>query len=273
MLDQIRQAVPEEIASQVGAVQALLERHVGSNLRAIHLFGSAVDGGLKPHSDVDLMVTVASPLPEAVRRKLMRELLLHSAWPGSAQALRALEVTVVALGELVPWRYPARREMQFGEWLRDDLQAGRYEPAMLDHDLAILVTKLRCHSVAVFGPPAQALFEDVPASHLRQSLADTISQWNGPQDWHGDERNIILALARIWYTACTGEIASKDRAAAWAADRLPPAHRPLMAHAARAYLGGLEDGLADMPGQVARLIHFCKGEIERALQAGTLPPR
>lgn len=265
--------VPEEIAPQVSAVQALLERHLGSSLRAIHLFGSAVDGGLKPHSDVDLMVSVASPLPEAVRRNLMRELLLHSAWPGSSQALRALEVTVVALSELVPWRYPARREMQFGEWLREGIQAGRYEPAMLDHDLAILITKLRRHSVALFGPPAQSLFEIVPAAHLRQSLADTLSQWNVPPDWRGEERNIILALARIWYTACTGEIASKDRAAAWAAGRLPAEHRLLMEHAASAYLGGLEDELAAMPERVARVIHFCKSEVERALEGVAGPPR
>ena len=27
-------------------------------LLAVHLYGSAVDGGLKPHSDIDLLVTV-----------------------------------------------------------------------------------------------------------------------------------------------------------------------------------------------------------------------
>ena len=39
-------AVPEDIAAQVLAVQAVLERELGPRLRAIHLFGSAVDGGL-----------------------------------------------------------------------------------------------------------------------------------------------------------------------------------------------------------------------------------
>lgn len=66
--------------------------------------------------------------------------------------------------------------MQFGEWLRKDIQAGRFEPAMVDHDLAILITKLRRHSVALFGAPAEDLFENVPASDFKQSLADTISQ-------------------------------------------------------------------------------------------------
>lgn len=258
--------VPPEIAPQVSAVQAVLRRHLGGNLRAVHLFGSAADGGLKPCSDIDLMVSVAQPLPEPVRRGLMQALLPHSAWPGSSPILRALEVTVVALGELVPWRYPPRREMQFGEWLREDIQAGRYEPPMLDHDLAILVTKLRRHSLALSGPPADALFDEVPVADFRQSLADTVSQWNVPADWQGDERNVILALARIWYSACTGEVTSKDRAAAWAAGRLPAAHRPLMERAASAYLDGLEDGLAHVPDQLAQTILFCKGEVERELE-------
>lgn len=156
--------------------------------------------------------------------------------------------------------------MQFGEWLRKDIEAGRFEPAMLDHDLAILITKLRRHSVALFGAPAEELFENVPASDFKQSLADTISQWNGPSDWSGDERNVILALARIWFTACTGEITSKDRAAAWVADRLPAEHRALVEYAANAYLTGAEDELAASPGQVARTIRFCRGEIERELK-------
>ena len=266
-------SLPPEVASQVSAVQAVLAQQLGSNLRAIHLFGSAVDGGLQPLSDVDLMVSVASPLAEEVRRSLMQTLLQHSAWPGSSTVLRALEVTVVALAELVPWRYPPRREMQFGEWLREDIQAGRYEAAMPDHDLAILITKLRRHSVALLGPPATALFEQVPASHFKQSLAHTLSQWNEPPDWHGDERNVILALARIWYTACTGEIAPKDRAAAWTADRLPAAHRPLMRRAANTYLHGLADDLGETPEALARAIHFCKSEIERELEGRARPPR
>lgn len=96
----------------------------------------------------------------------MTDLLAHSAWPGSSDTLRALELTVVALGEIVPWRYPPRREMQFGEWLREDIEAGRFEPAMVDHDLAILITKLRRHSSALLGPAAAELFEEV-LPHLR----------------------------------------------------------------------------------------------------------
>ena len=57
---------------------------------------------------------------------LMRELLMISAWPAN-ERMRPLEVTGgTPLG--TARRYPAMRELQFGEWLRADIEAGRIEP-------------------------------------------------------------------------------------------------------------------------------------------------
>jgi len=80
----------------------------------------------------------------------------------------------------------------------------------------------------------------VPAGDFRKALADTIAQWNAPPDWQGEEAPILLALARIWYSASTGAIASKDAAAAWAGQRMPPEHAALVQRAARAYLGTMQ---------------------------------
>ena len=44
----------------------MLQRHLGGTLQALHLFGSAVDGGLKPTSDIDLLATVHAAPAEAV---------------------------------------------------------------------------------------------------------------------------------------------------------------------------------------------------------------
>lgn len=63
-----------KIKEQVSQACAVIERHLASTLRAIHLFGSAHDGGLKPHSDIDLLVTVNAPPDEAIRRALSLEL-------------------------------------------------------------------------------------------------------------------------------------------------------------------------------------------------------
>ena len=45
-----------------------------TTLLAAHLYGSAVDGGLKPHSDIDLLVTVTVRLDETTRRALINDL-------------------------------------------------------------------------------------------------------------------------------------------------------------------------------------------------------
>jgi len=238
------QAPPIAIATQIDDARRVIDRHLGTRLAAIHLFGSAVDGGLQPHSDIDLLVTMTESPDAATLRALATELLTVSAPPGQSPSLRALEVTVMALQHVVPWRHPARRELQFGEWLRKDLLAGIVEPPMHDHDLAILLTKVLGHSIPIFGPPADQLFDAVPRQDLMRALLDTVAQWNQPEDWADDERNIILALARIWYTAVTKEIASKADAAAWLLARIEPQFRPILNHARAIYLGQAPDDLA-----------------------------
>ena len=48
---------------------------------------------------------------------------------------------------------------------------------------------------------------------------------------------MLLTLARCWLTLETGEIRSKDAAAAWAIDRLPGEFGAVLAHARAIYLG------------------------------------
>jgi predicted nucleotidyltransferase len=261
-------AIPAEISAQLSLACDVIERHLAPVLVAVHLYGSAREGGLQPCSDIDLMVTVTAPLSEQVRQALMRDLLPASRPPGQSKALRALEITVVARDDVRPWRYAPVRQMQFGEWLRDDIDAGVFEPAMQDADLAILLTKARHSSVALIGPSAQHLFDPVPASDLRRVLSDTLALWNAPPDWAGDERNVLLTLARIWYSAATGEIAPKHVAADWAIARLPPEHHPVMQEARQAYLGHAPDQLADRGDQLTALIVHIKQQVTSSL---TLP--
>ncbi|WP_137920230.1 AadA family aminoglycoside 3''-O-nucleotidyltransferase [Hydrogenophaga sp. 2FB] len=254
---------PADIAAQLARARTVLERHLSGAMQSLHLFGSAVAGGLKPHSDIDLLATVDAPLAEPLRRALMTDLLSVSAWPGSSATLRALEVTVLVQGDVLPWRYLPRRELQFGEWLREDLLRGVVEPAVPDHDLAILLTEVRQHSVCLMGVPADQLFAPVPRADFHRALLDTIAQWNGAQDWRGDERNVVLALARIWFTVVTGGIAPKDVAAAWALWRLPSDLQPVLVGARDAYLGLAPDDLADRAAEVAAWVGYVKAEISR----------
>jgi streptomycin 3"-adenylyltransferase len=176
-------------------------------------------------------------------------------------------VTVLVSSDVVPWRYPARRELQFGEWLRQDLLAGIFEPPVLDHDLAILLTSARQRSVALRGPTADTTFAPVPQGDVINALAATIANWNSAPDWEGDETNVVLTLARIWYTAATGRLASKDRAGAWALERLPVEHRPVLHMAQAAYLGLDAVHLENRRNRIAAFVRFAKSAIGKLLEA------
>jgi predicted nucleotidyltransferase len=140
-MDIMIDSIPSEITKQETQACAVIEGHLLSTLLANHLFGSAVVGGLKPSSDIDLLVTVGAPPAEATRQALLLDLLTVSAPPGQDKALQALEVTVIAHDEVVRWHYPSRREAQFGEWLRKDFLAGIFAPAVEDFESAYLVQR------------------------------------------------------------------------------------------------------------------------------------
>ncbi|HAJ5797590.1 TPA: DUF4111 domain-containing protein [Escherichia coli] len=229
----MRVAVTIEISNQLSEVLSVIERHLESTLLAVHLYGSAVDGGLKPYSDIDLLVTVAVKLDETTRRALLNDLMEASAFPGESETLRAIEVTLVVHDDIIPWRYPAKRELQFGEWQRNDILAGIFEPAMIDIDLAILLTKAREHSVALVGPAAEEFFDPVPEQDLFEALRETLKLWNSQPDW--------------------------------AIKRLPAQYQPVLLEAKQAYLGQKEDHLASRADHLEEFIRFVKGEIIKSV--------
>ena len=267
-------AVPAEISRQVASACALLSHHLGHSLLAIHLFGSAVAGGLKPQSDIDLLVTVDAPLTSSIRHALMMDLQTVSAWP-VADGIRPLEVTVVQHAAITPWRYPPIRECQYGEWLRDELAAGRIQGACEDPDLAILITQARAHSICLLHTPADALFAPVPRRDLLNAYKDTIDQWRAPVDWAGDESNVVLALARIWFSLSTGGFAPKDGAARWAMPQLPAEHQAVLQSALMSYLHPGAGNMNDNQLQITAYVHFVKAMIRKLnlFPAGKNPNR
>lgn len=238
--------IDSSIQKQVKSACLLIEKHLGDSLNTIHLYGSTLHGGLKPLSDIDLLVTIHVPLTEQQRKRLMRELLAVSAWPGSDPTLRALEITILLSETIKQWRYPPHRELQFGEWLREDINSGIFEPPQIDPDVAILLTKVRLHNIAILGEDAAHTFAPIPLEDLSQAIKATLAQWNSSDDWQGDECNIILALARIFYTLSTHDIASKSEAVDWLLNRTSHiSHQRLLAAAQHAYLTGKPFDISD----------------------------
>ena len=156
---------------------------------------------------------------------------------------RHLEVTVVAQPDIQPWHYPPPMELQYGEWWRREFEAGEEPWSSPNPDLAVLLTAARADGVPLFGPPIAELVEPVPRDDLARAMIDVIPDLMA--DLEGDVRNVLLTMARVWFTLDTGEIAAKDVAADWAIARLPEGRGDALRQARAGYLGDLDDSWDD----------------------------
>lgn len=215
---------------QLDHAVALVREVLGDELVGLYLFGSAVLGGLSPTSDLDLLAVSRRPTTQAERRRLVERLLPLSMRP------RYLELTIVVQSDVRPWRYPPQMDFQYGDWLRDQLERGVIPPPVPNPDLAALITMTLLYGRPLAGPPPADVFAPVPHEELVRAGVDEIEGILADLD--GDTRNMLLTLARIWTTAETGKIRSKDAAADWAIPRLPEVHRPVLERARDGYRSG-----------------------------------
>ncbi|MFI2472534.1 aminoglycoside adenylyltransferase family protein [Nocardia xishanensis] len=229
--------------TQEAAVAALLRAALGPRLLGAYRHGSAALGGLRPHSDLDVLVVTDGHLDNSQRRALVDGLLTVSGDPRVSGAPRPVELSTVAQADVRPWQFPPTLDFQYGEWLRDDYERGMLPTTAPDRGLAVLVTMTLQADSPLLGPPPAELLDPVPPEHLRGVLLDGVTDLLAELD--SDTRNVLLRLARVWMTLETGEIRAKPEAASWAVDRLPAEHRPALAHARAVYLGDAEDVWAD----------------------------
>ncbi|MEO3764725.1 aminoglycoside adenylyltransferase family protein [Streptomyces sp. B8F3] len=217
---------------QVRTVMTLVDDVLGPEVVGAYLHGSAVLGGLRPASDVDVLLVTRRSLTGDERQALLDGLLRVSGFTGG---LRPVELTVVVESEVRPWRYPPTGDFLYGEWLRKGFEAGGPPRPEAMPDLAIVLTMTRAGDHALAGPPPARVLDPVPYEDVVRAATAGIPELLAGAD--DDTRNVLLTLARIWSTLATGEIRPKDAAAAWALERLPPEHRPVLEHARELYLG------------------------------------
>lgn len=256
MIDLNNVKVPKEAIQTLKIVLELLDRTVVG----VYLFGSTVIGGLRINSDVDVLVVVNHSLSEVTRGKLIDRLLLISGKIGNTDSVRPLEVTVINQGDVVPWRYPPNNEFIYGEWLRDEFEKGQVQEPTFNPDLAIVLEQVRKNSVSLFGPHASDLLDSVPMTDIRRAIMESLPGLI--EGIKGDERNVILTLARMWLTVAIGEISPKDVAAEWAIPRLPKEHASLLELARKAYRGECVDKWEGMESEVVVLVNHMKNSIE-----------
>ncbi len=255
---------------QVDRALALVRQILNAEVVGAYLFGSAVQGGLRPESDLDILVVSKRPTTLGERECLVRALMAMSGRSTAEGTWRRVEVTIVVQSDITPWRYPPILDFQYGDWLRAEFEKGNYEPSPtpLRPDLALLITMVVAANMALVGPPPANVFDPVPQEDILSAMVSDIDRLRGDID--SDTRNVILTLARIWSTVATGVIRSKDAAANWVLERLPVAHHPVLVRAREAYLGSEAEGWDDLSGALAPCVDYMIAEIKRLATTGSV---
>lgn len=229
--------VNEDDRQQLDRVVALVRGVLGGDTVGAYLFGSAVLGGLRAESDLDVLAVSQRPTTRSEKEQLVDRLLAMSGRRAPDGRWRRVELTIVVGPEVKPWRYPPRFDFQYGDWLRAEFESGDVEPwpTTTNPDLTALITMALLADRPLLGPPPAEILARPPEAHLARAIVGDIEQLL--DDLDSDTRNVILTLARIWATLATGTIRSKDAAADWALARLPDEHRPILMRARAIYLG------------------------------------
>jgi predicted nucleotidyltransferase len=254
--------VPGDVQRQLDQIVGLVREVLGPDVLGAYLFGSATLGELRPRSDVDVLVLSNRPTTRTEKQRLVHGLLTISGRNPPATP-RPVELTIVAESEVRPWRFPPSYDLQYGEWWRREFERGELEPWPKEPnpDLASLIAMVLLADRPLLGPPPAEVFDPVPRADYVRAMMSAVD--DVLRDLDGDTRNMILTLARIWSSLATGEIRSKDDAAAWALERLPEEHRAVLARARAVYLGEEDERWDDLAPRLRPHADYVVAEIER----------
>ncbi|MFD4630695.1 aminoglycoside adenylyltransferase domain-containing protein [Streptomyces sp. NPDC058284] len=261
-----------------------LDRERPGDLLGVYLYGSASTSGLRPDSDIDLLMLTRRSLSMSERAALVSLLSGISGWRGHAERFpdaahrRPIELTSIVVDEirggvrdetrdgmraridLLGGGAP-RRDFQYGEWLRAELAEGRLPQPVDDPDVVVLLATARSGHRVLRGPAFGDVVAAVPSGLLRDAVLAVVPAVL--EETEGDERNALLTLARVLVTLDTGRIVSKDAAAEAVARTLAPADRRLLEHARAGYLGTVADDWTGLTSRVTALAHVLADRARR----------
>ncbi|RBO94704.1 aminoglycoside adenylyltransferase domain-containing protein [Pseudochrobactrum asaccharolyticum] len=234
------QKTEPEITAQTLAASSILKEILQDKLLGIYIHGSALGGALKPQSDIDLLTVIKSSLNTEERTKLLTALMqLSGRHPAQNINERCLEVMFFTQADLTANEFPARADFVYGEWLRDSFEAGEVPLPNSDPEYTLVLAQAYSEAFALYGPAAQTLLPQITSERIKAAMRILLPSL--VKGLHGDERNVLLTLARMLYTATTGQFTSKERAALWAMTLLSERSADLLSYARMAYLGEITD--------------------------------
>lgn len=198
-----------------------IERHFGSDLLGLYLFGSLAAGGFYPgKSDLDLMAIIAAEVEEGPQLEELRG--LHDEFLSERPTwLERIEVSYVERGVLRTFGYRPRGRI---------VVVCPGEPLHI-RDAGVEST-LDWHAVTtqgetILGPPPLDLGPQVSPSAYRHAVEVLLKEWPSKvrAPWvayvPAHQGYVVMTLCRALYALATGKQATKEEAATWAAARYP----------------------------------------------------
>lgn len=237
----------DEPRARVRELGELLRQELGDELLGLYLFGSLAVGGFVPgRSDVDLLAVVERDVDEERFERLER---LHVAYaanhPEWVERVEVGYLSRAALQTLAEEPKGTIAVISPGEPLN-------IKP--VDWAWVLNWQGASTHDDVVYGPPPLELGPRVPPEAVRRAVTEQLRAW--PQYARRPELAYVPAaqgytvvtVCRALYALETGELATKEAAAEWAAARYP--------EWAAFIRGALAAHRADLAGPHARTIAF-----------------
>lgn len=250
-----------QVKKQISQVVSIVDELFKEQIVGVYLYGSAILGGLYQNSDLDILIITDRKIINNEREIITKHFLNISSPIGNIK--KPLEITFVNRDDIVLKSFPPRYEYMYGEWLRDEIQRGKIPQSNCDPDLVILLWQARLHSMPLRGVDAKKIIPFISNSEVRRAILHSLPIL--VDNMKGDERNVLLTLARMWFTVENQDICPKNIAAEWVVPKLPSNFAPLMKMACQAYLGKCTDEWKYLEKQTAIIANFIKEKIEDSI--------
>ena len=249
---------PADVRGQIATVTTCLNDILAHDLVGVYLHGSLAMGCFNTaRSDLDLLVVTRQRLYPNARRRLMETMVRESRRPAP------IEISVMTLEQLHPWRYPTPYDFHFSdawrkrfvEYLATDSHLQSDDEERFDPDLAAHVTVIRARGVALFGDSIAEVFPVVPAAHMRASVAVDLDEALNSID--ANPIYAVLNCCRTLAYLRQGVVLSKAEGGHWAIGRVPDEIVPLIRKSLMNYQNGGRNDHYDQ-AELATFVSFAR---------------
>ncbi len=247
--------LPEQVKQVISIAENLFE----DKILGMYLYGSYVLGGLQPNSDLDILILTKKEISDTTRIEFTKNLMKISGAVGNLEK-RPLEIAIINQKDITPLKFPPRCEYMYGEWRRKEMEKGEIPKPFYDFDIIILLWQVKNYSITIKGKKAENIIPFITKNDIKKAVKFSFNEV--VKNIKGDERNVLLTLARMYFTLETGEICSKNIAGKWCIKKLPNSLIPVMQMAVKEYLGEVSVVWDNFENEVLLLTDFLKNKIE-----------